>query len=93
MKTENLIEALLLHNKDFTNKLKEKLDKAIQEKNKAQVKYLKRIIKRNKKIGSTFSFVGQHFDLIERIWVVGVSLSVLLTMVGVVFMFVDITNY
>jgi len=93
MKTDDLIESLFLHNQDFTNKLKEKLEKAVQEKNIAQVRFLKRIIKRNKKIALTFHFVGQHFDLVERIWIFGISLSVLLTMVGALLMFINITNY
>lgn len=92
MKTEDTVEALLLHNRDFINKLEERLNKANQEKNKMQSKYINRMIKRNKKIACSFKFIGQHFELVEKIWITGVSLSVFLTMIGSVLLFANIKN-
>ena len=37
-------------------------------------------------------FVGQQFELIERIWLIGISISLLLTTIGVILMFINITN-
>lgn len=90
METEDITEALLLHNRDFIEKLKEKIEKAKQEKNYAQIKYLKRMIKRNKKVALSFYFVGQHFELLERIWLIGISVSMLSTILGTILMFANI---
>jgi hypothetical protein len=92
MNTDDFAESLLLHNKDFISELRKKLEIARQEKNSKQVAYLKRMIKRNKKMASSFYFIGQHFELVEKIWIIGVSFSIALTILGTFLMFANIVD-
>jgi hypothetical protein len=89
-KTTDFIEGLKLHTRDYIIKCVQDLKVAKHQNNKEQAKFLKSVIQKNKRLSRSFSFIGQHFELIERIWMFGVTISLGLSMVGLFLMYTNI---
>lgn len=74
--------------KQFQVQLKE----AKRNKDKKRIHYLKQLIKGHKMERGLMKYLGQQFGFIERFWVSSVIISLLLTSVGTVLVFVSLLH-
>ncbi|MFA4814873.1 MAG: hypothetical protein WC924_01175 [Candidatus Gracilibacteria bacterium] len=88
--TGGIREAIILNELDFIEEIKVKLKEAQGKKDKKMTKHYKKIIKQNKKLIFALKFTGEQFGLMEKIWLIGVSLSLLFTAVGIFIVFANI---
>lgn len=86
-KTPDIRESIKLHIEDFILNKKQEIKHTTDPK---MIRYLRKVIKSNRRLKLVISLVGEQFGILERVWVFGVSVSMIMTSVGIFMIFVNL---
>ncbi|MFH0819901.1 MAG: hypothetical protein V1892_02615 [bacterium] len=89
-KTGDIREAIILHQLDYIEQIKKRLEEAKANNDKKMIRHYKKVIRINKRLNFSIKFTGEQFGIIEHIWISGTILSLFLTISGIAIVFLNI---
>ena len=83
--------AMKLNIKQTINENKKKLQEANKNHDKKEIRFLKRCIRGDKQFIRLLKYFGSQFGMIEKIWFTGVFMSFILTIIGIIIIFRELS--